>query len=225
MSDPNVRVRGNYAYVGFGRGAGWYNYITLGGGYGQYDKSAGNVTIGGTYAYTGHEFVHSPSRTRVQIDPNIRVRGNSTYAGFEDVEGPIALNEMVEVYEAESELVGEGKVIEIDASRSLVYLSVDWTSLTNAAPSSAPANPTSFGGVVYTSNDAEIPGQENWMNLFSAPSLAYVTVSDTALSLTGPAQTAFGTTVLSTGGAWSSSPGLRIMQSPASLWSDWVVAA
>lgn len=69
--------------------------------------------------------------TRIEIDPNVRVRGNGTYAGFEDVEGPLVLGQAVEVYESEADIVGAGKITEIDAARQLVYLSVEWSSLRN----------------------------------------------------------------------------------------------
>lgn len=70
-------------------------------------------------------------RARVAIDPNVRLRGNGTYAGFADVSGPIAVGDRVEVYEAESNLAGQGSVTEIDAQRELAYLSVDWSSLSD----------------------------------------------------------------------------------------------
>lgn len=66
---------------------------------------------------------------RVAIDLNVRVRGNQTYAGFEDVHGDIALGDEVEVYEPETSLVGHGRVTDVDAARQLVYLAVDWTGL------------------------------------------------------------------------------------------------
>jgi hypothetical protein len=50
--------------------------------------------------------------TRVQIDLNVRVRGNATYAGFEDVTGPLAVDQVVEVFEPESGLAGLGRVTE-----------------------------------------------------------------------------------------------------------------
>ncbi len=79
------------------------------------------------------------SRTRIAIDPNVRVRGNGTYAGFEDVDGPLALHLPVQVHEPESGLVGTGVITEIDPARELVYLSVDWSSLrAEAGGSSAP---------------------------------------------------------------------------------------
>ncbi|GAA3801056.1 hypothetical protein GCM10022403_039180 [Streptomyces coacervatus] len=67
--------------------------------------------------------------TRIEIDPNVRVRGNGTRAGFEDVRGPIAVNMPVEVFEPESGLVGPGRVTEIDPARRLVFLSVEWSKL------------------------------------------------------------------------------------------------
>lgn len=68
--------------------------------------------------------------TRIMIDPNVRVRGNGTYAGFEDVRGPVAVGMDVQVYEPEAGIFGNGRVNEIDTGRKLVYLSVDWESLT-----------------------------------------------------------------------------------------------
>lgn len=66
---------------------------------------------------------------RVMIDPNVRVRGNGTFAGFEDVTGAITVHMPVEVYEPESGLVGTGTITEIDSASELVYLSVDWAAL------------------------------------------------------------------------------------------------
>lgn len=68
-------------------------------------------------------------KTRIAIDPNIRVRGTGTYAGFEDADGPLAVGDVVEVFEPESDLVGKGSVTDVDAERELVYLSVEWASL------------------------------------------------------------------------------------------------
>ncbi len=68
--------------------------------------------------------------TRVEIDLDVRVRGNLTYSGFEDVQGELpAEGHTVEVVEPESELVGQGRVVEIDEERRLVYLEVDWAGL------------------------------------------------------------------------------------------------
>ncbi|MFJ3618004.1 hypothetical protein ACIPSH_07585 [Streptomyces iakyrus] len=76
--------------------------------------------------------------TRIEIDPNVRVRGNGTRAGFEDVSGPLAVNMKVEVYEPESELVGPARVTEIDTEKQLVYLSVDWARLECRSGAGAP---------------------------------------------------------------------------------------
>src|SRR5437773_1721960 len=75
-----------------------------------------------------------PTVTCVQIDLNVRVRGNGTFAGLEDVEGPLAVDDAVEVFEPESEVVARGTVTEIDAAKSLVYLSVDWATLHEGIP-------------------------------------------------------------------------------------------
>ncbi|HUC21313.1 MAG TPA: hypothetical protein VMA73_01270 [Streptosporangiaceae bacterium] len=76
---------------------------------------------------------------RIAIDPNVRVRGNQTFAGLEDVQGgDVVAGGRVEVYEPESGLTGPGEVIEVDRERGLVYLEVDWGALHEAA--SAPTS-------------------------------------------------------------------------------------
>lgn len=78
--------------------------------------------------------------TRIVIDPNVRVRGNQTYAGFEDVQaqgnlgrarlshadGPVAAGDRVLAVEAESGIVTDATVVDVDSERELVYLAVDW---------------------------------------------------------------------------------------------------
>ncbi len=90
--------------------------------------------------------------TRIMIDPNVRVRGNGTYAGFEDVRGPVSVGMDVQVYEPEAGIFGNGRVSEIDASRKLVFLSVDWESLSETGyatfdddDTEAHRNPTAIG--------------------------------------------------------------------------------
>jgi hypothetical protein len=68
-------------------------------------------------------------KTRIEIDPNVRVRGQLTFAGLEDVYGPLRLGQTVEVFEPEGDIVGEGRVVEIDIARQLVILGVNWASL------------------------------------------------------------------------------------------------
>lgn len=70
-------------------------------------------------------------RTRIEIDPNVRVRGNGTYAGFEDVTGDLVMGDGVEVFESESGLHGTARITEIDVQRQLVYLSLEWSQLTD----------------------------------------------------------------------------------------------
>jgi hypothetical protein len=87
--------------------------------------------------------------TRIEIDLNVRARGNGTYAGFENVSGPLMVGEEVEVYESESGLAGSGHVTEIDTERELVFLSVDWASLTDRQdPEPSPAGPIVGWGIV-----------------------------------------------------------------------------
>lgn len=68
--------------------------------------------------------------TRIAIDLNVRVRGNGTFSGFENVDGPLPqAGDHVTVYETETELTGNGRVTEVDATRRLIFLRVDWSSL------------------------------------------------------------------------------------------------
>jgi hypothetical protein len=63
------------------------------------------------------------------IDLNVRVRGNQTYAGFEDVRGPVpAAGEQVLAIEVESGVVMDAAATDIDQEKRLVYLAPDWQS-------------------------------------------------------------------------------------------------
>lgn len=78
---------------------------------------------------SGRVRIREPMTARVLIDPNVRVRGNQTYAGIEDVEGDVTVGSRVEVYESESGLTGLAVVTEVDYGRGLVYFKVDWETL------------------------------------------------------------------------------------------------
>jgi len=68
--------------------------------------------------------------TRIAIDPNVRVKGNRTYAGLEDVDGgPVAVGDRVRVWEPEGDISGFATVVDLDQDRNLVYLEVNWWTL------------------------------------------------------------------------------------------------
>lgn len=69
---------------------------------------------------------------RVAIDLNVRVRGNQTYAGFEDADGPLAAGDKVAAFEAEAGVQADATVTEVDEGRRLVYLAMDWHSFRDA---------------------------------------------------------------------------------------------
>jgi len=73
---------------------------------------------------------------RVEIDLNVRVRGNWTFVGLEDADGQVTVGDLVQVFEPESELEGPGRIEEVDFERRLIFLSVDWASL--EPPGSSP---------------------------------------------------------------------------------------
>lgn len=69
----------------------------------------------------------------IVIDPNVRVEGDRTYAGFEDVVGgfisDLAPELHVTVVEEETDVIGKAVISSVDRDRQLVYLAVDWSSL------------------------------------------------------------------------------------------------
>ncbi|GAA1154476.1 hypothetical protein F4556_005002 [Kitasatospora gansuensis] len=79
--------------------------------------------------------------TKIRIDPNVRVRGNLTYAGLDDVTGELKEHAEVEVYEPESGLAGHGHVEQIDLERGLVYVAVHWKTLSAPQAQRGPATP------------------------------------------------------------------------------------
>jgi len=211
--DLNVCVRGNYAYTGFGAIAPGRAGSGTGGQLAQAAVGT-NVYISGNYTYSGCEYVAAPT-TRIAIDPNVRVRGNGTYAGFEDVSGPLTAGAKVEVYEPESGLVGNGQVTEIDAAKELVYLSVDWSSLTDQTEPSGQCGeavlPLVFVPAGSSWND------DSWVTLATTPCLAYVSFTESAMSVMAPA--AF------RGALPFAVPDLQARQLCPGNWTKWMVAA
>lgn len=96
--------------------------------------------------------------TRVEIDPNVRVRGNGTYAGFESVIGDLVVGGIVEVFEAESGLHGRGRITDIDVQRRLVYLTVDWASLTDEIDDSEAVAANIWTAVATSSSGHSVAG-------------------------------------------------------------------
>ena len=68
--------------------------------------------------------------TEILIDPNVRVAGNETFSGFEDVVGDLpSEGAHVRVREPESNIVGQGVVTRVDEGDRLIYLAIDWSKL------------------------------------------------------------------------------------------------
>ena len=77
--------------------------------------------------------------TTVEVDLNVRVRGNRTFAGFEDVtpgdatvtrltkaSAPVTVGEKVLAVEPEDGICTDATVIDINEEKQLIYLAVDW---------------------------------------------------------------------------------------------------
>jgi len=84
--------------------------------------------------------------TRIEIDPNVRVRGSKTYAGFEDVQergeltrtrppdgAPVSVGEKVLAWESEDNIVTDAVVVDVDYEKRFVYLAVEWSQWREAA--------------------------------------------------------------------------------------------
>ncbi len=91
--------------------------------------------------------------TRVAIDLNIRVRGNQTYAGLEDADGPVAVGDDIEVYERETRLAGPATVVEVDTVKRLVDLAVDWSALRRITWHGPPREPSKCTSPTFEDED------------------------------------------------------------------------
>ena len=89
-------------------------------------------------------------RTRVEINPNLRVDGDCTIASLDDdVYGtPPRLLDAVEVFEPSSGLQGRGWVREIDVQERTITLIVDWANLMIPATHSLSSPRASLGNLV-----------------------------------------------------------------------------
>lgn len=87
--------------------------------------------------------------TEVIIDLNIRTTGGLTYAGLDDVNGDTPVEgESVIVREVESGLTGRGRVDRVDQDKGLVYLEVDWSSLSSVGAAVVRESHTGAGTVI-----------------------------------------------------------------------------
>jgi len=146
-----------------------------------------DVYLSAAYTYMATQYVRQP-RTRVEIDLNVRVRGNDTFVGFEDLSGPVAVGEVVEVYESESGVAGEGRFTEIDGDRELVYLSVDWPSLKEQRIPSDEEGPAPVTQFMYLdANTATIAtDRQPWTQLITWPCLAGISGGEGSIWVTAP---------------------------------------
>lgn len=84
-----------------------------------------NLRVGEGETMAGFEDV------QVEVDPNVRVRGNQTYSCFRHVRGADlpAIGDPVQVVEPESGLTGTGTVTDLDHEAEIIYIRVDWRGL------------------------------------------------------------------------------------------------
>ena len=95
-------------------------------------------------------------RTSIQIDPNVRIHGNCTYAGFEDVRwnGGLSVGDEVVVIEPEADLLGRARVTQFDAAKRLVFLSLDWADLRPRGDTVVDDVSEARRGILFVSYDA-----------------------------------------------------------------------
>ncbi|MGV8874266.1 MAG: hypothetical protein ACOH2Q_17160 [Rhodococcus sp. (in: high G+C Gram-positive bacteria)] len=99
--------------------------------------------------------------TEIAIDPNVRVRNDETFSGFEDVKGDFPkVGDTVRVREPESNVVGAAKVTRISAADSLIYLAVEWDNLAEErllTPSELLSRLPNFGSEMWVNTAREAP--------------------------------------------------------------------
>ena len=85
----------------------------------------------------------------VEIDLNVRVRNNETFSAFRHIHGSVpARGDVVDVVEPECGLGGKAIVTEVDHTKGIVYLAVEWANLYQVGtPQDSPAATVRlFGG-------------------------------------------------------------------------------
>lgn len=169
VNDFTMRIQASYRYAGLAV-------------VGQ-APPPGIMYIPANYTYSGAAYVPR-KRTRISIDLNVRVRGNNTYVGFEQVFGPVSVGELVEVYEAESGLSGEGRITEIDGERELVFISVDWSALSEKEPEETRVSVSNASLMFVMEPTTSTTTSEAWKGLVAAPSLVEVLSAGTGLQFT-----------------------------------------
>ena len=70
--------------------------------------------------------------TRIEFDPNVRVRGNGTFTWLPEGVS-LRVGDSVVLFEPEGGIEVDGKVTEIDTAKNLVYFTVDWPTLREIA--------------------------------------------------------------------------------------------
>lgn len=80
------------------------------------------------------------------IDPNVRVRGNQTFVGYEHLEGVVELGKPILCWENETDSVADGVVTDIDVQRRVVYIDVAWKSFRRRPRSYCVIAPTADSG-------------------------------------------------------------------------------
>lgn len=72
----------------------------------------------------------STTVTQILIDPNVRVEGNETFAGFEDVRGSLpSEGEQIIAIVEDTDVVGLAHVTRVSPEDRLIYLAVEWDRL------------------------------------------------------------------------------------------------
>lgn len=76
-----------------------------------------------------------PGVKSLEIDPNVRVRGNQTFVGYEDCSDVPAEGEVVRVFQPDYRIETTATVSEVSRDSQLIYLRVDWNAFERYATS------------------------------------------------------------------------------------------
>ena len=82
--------------------------------------------------------------TRIIIDLNVRLTANLTFAGYEDIIGPVPqVGDAVEAWEQEGNICAPAVVVVTKPEIGLIYLAVAWREFQDCPHTQQSSSPTS----------------------------------------------------------------------------------
>ena len=95
--------------------------------------------------------------TTIRVDFNVRARGGRVRTSLEKA-GIVSVGDHVLAVDPDEHLAADAVVADVDATRGLVFLDVDWTSFTDSPPTPAPPISITAGIVVSITGNRFVSG-------------------------------------------------------------------